>query len=318
MIVAPDGTVLANLGSQIGMAVVDIDPNVKYYKPAGFGNPNAAHYEYIEAGRRPWKYRPGGSAIARNDQWMTYPRICAHRGFSAAGPENSLSALAAAVALGADEIEFDVWSTTDGEFVISHDEDLERLSDGTGKVRDKTLAELMALDFGSKSGERFAGLKVAKLEDVLKMLSCHVVMNLHLKTPKGSEEPYDEGQLRKLLGLIHKYDCEKHLYIMSGNDTVLKQLRSLAPKLMLCCGGGNAPYEIVERAIEIGCQKVQLMKRFFDPAMIEKAHAQGIRCNMYWSDSQEETQRFLELGIDTILTNELLHVFSVIKSFRKE
>ena len=75
--------------------VVEFDPRDKYYKPAGFGNPPAPHYEYIEFGRNPWQYRPGGSAIARTDQWMPYPRTCAHRGFIGSGPENSLPALAA-------------------------------------------------------------------------------------------------------------------------------------------------------------------------------------------------------------------------------
>lgn len=50
MIVAPDGNVLVNMESRIGMVTADIDPKVKYYKPAGFGNPDAAHYEYIEKG----------------------------------------------------------------------------------------------------------------------------------------------------------------------------------------------------------------------------------------------------------------------------
>ena len=316
MIIAPDGTVLANLKSRVGVACADIDPRKKYYKPAGFGNPNAAHYEYIEAGRRPWQYRPGGSAIARTDAWMPYPRTCAHRGLAGAGPENSLPALAAAVAMGAEEIEFDVWSTTDGELAVIHDENLERLSNGTGKVWEKTWEELKALDFGAKAGESFAGMGPARLEDVLKKLSCHAVMNLHLKTPKGSEEPYDEAQLRKLLGLIHKYDCAKHVYIMSGNDTVLRQLKALDPQLILCCGGGNAPERIVDRAIAIGCRKVQLVKGHFNQEMIEKAHAHGILCNVFWSDDAQEARLLLQMGVDTILTNAYPKIAAVVKAYR--
>ena len=79
MIVNPRGEVLVNMGSRVGMACAEFDPHEKYYKPAGFGNPLAAHYEYIEKGRRPWKYRPAGSAIVEPDDHMSYPRICAHR-----------------------------------------------------------------------------------------------------------------------------------------------------------------------------------------------------------------------------------------------
>ena len=92
MVVAPTGEVLCNMQSRVGLETVDIDVKKKYYKPAGFGNPDAAHYEYIEKGRRPWKYRPAGSAIVKPDDIMPYPRICAHRGFNTVAPENSMPA----------------------------------------------------------------------------------------------------------------------------------------------------------------------------------------------------------------------------------
>ena len=57
---------------------------------------------------------------------MSYPSLCAHRGFSSVAPENSMPAFGAAVALGAEEIEFDLWSTKDGVLVSCHDETLER------------------------------------------------------------------------------------------------------------------------------------------------------------------------------------------------
>ena len=104
MVVAPDGTVLCNMESRVGMETVEIDVTKKYTKPAGFGNPPAPHYAYIEQGRRPWKYRPAGSAIVCPDAVMPYPRVCAHRGFNTIAPENSLPAFGAAVALGAEKL----------------------------------------------------------------------------------------------------------------------------------------------------------------------------------------------------------------------
>ena len=309
------GEVLADMANQVGMVCAEFDPHSKYFKPAGFGNPPAAHYEYIDLGRRPWHYRSGGSAIARPDCWMSYPRVCAHRGYTAAGPENSLAALAAAVAMGAEEIEFDLWSTTDGEFVVVHDENLERLSNGTGKVWEHSYEELKALDFGTKPG--YEGLKVTTFEEILKKLSCHAVMNIHLKTPDGSLEAYDEAQLQKMIDLIYKYDCTKHVYIMTGNDTVLKQLKGMAPWLQLCCGGGARPWDIVDRAIEIGCQKVQLFKPYFNQEMVDKAHAHGIRCNVFYADDPEEAKQYLEMGIDTILTNNYRVIAKTVEQFEK-
>ena len=302
MIVSPKGDVLANLGSAIGMATADIDPHSKYYKPAGFGNPDAAHYEYIEQGRRPCKYRPGGSAMSADDQYMGYPRLCAHRGFGK--PENSLPAFGTAVALGADEIEFDLWPTSDGELVSVHDKNLERLSDGTGLVCEKSYAELLKLDFGKGA---YKNLKVVTFEEILKKFACHCVMNIHIKV-MNNKVTYPKSFYDKIGDLIEKYDCRKYVYFMCGDDYVLKQFQEYLPWATLCVGGGDDPEHIVERAISMGIKKVQLMSAHFDEKKIKLAHDNGIICNLFYADVVVEAKRYLELGIDTILTNNYLEL----------
>lgn len=315
MIVAPDGMILANLGSRVGIATAEIDPTKKFCKPAGFGGALSAHYEYIEKGRRPWKYRPAGPAIVRYDDGMSYPRVCAHRGFNTVAPENSLPAFGAAVALGAEEIEFDLWYTTDGEIVSTHDRKLERVSDGEGFVNEKTYAELQTLDFGTKKNEAFAGLGILRFEEILKKLACQTVMNIHLKTPDNTT-PWDEKMLYKLIELIDRYDCRRHVYFMTGNDVLMAQLCEIAPDIARCCGAGSGKWEIVERGIRFGCTKVQLFKPYFNQEMIDRAHAAGMRCNVFWSDDPEETRQFLEMGIDTILTNDYFRIAQVVRDFR--
>lgn len=132
MIVSPKGEVLANMKGRFGMETAEFDPKDKYYKPAGYGNAEASHYEYIEYGRKPWQYRNGGASMVTSEDYMPYPRVCAHRGFNSIAPENSMPAFGAAVAMGAEEIEFDIWSTKDGVLVSCHDATLERVSDGQG------------------------------------------------------------------------------------------------------------------------------------------------------------------------------------------
>ena len=68
---------------------------------------------------------------------------------------------------------------------------------------------------------------------------------------------------------------------------------------------------MVERAIEYDCKKIQLFKGYFDQAMIDKAHDNGILCNVFWSDDPEEARRFFEMGIDTVLTNDYLAISRV-------
>jgi glycerophosphoryl diester phosphodiesterase/predicted amidohydrolase len=303
VIATPRGELLENLGSRVGVAYAEIDTSVKYEKTAGFGGSVMPHWKYVDAGRRPWKYRPAGPFICPPDAHMAYPRLCAHRGFKAVAPENSLPAYGAAVALGASEIEFDLWETKDGEIVSLHDKKLDRTSDGTGYVWDYTYEELLKFDFGSKFSESFSGLRILRFEEILKKFACQTVMNIHVK-PHTKTEPEDEGKLRRIAELIRRYDCTGHAYFMSGNDAVVRQLREIAPDIPCCMGAGKDPWAIVERAKELGCCKVQLFKPYFNREMIEEAHRCGIRCNVYWADDPEEARTYLDMGVDTVLTND--------------
>src|SRR5262249_5463890 len=94
-------------------------------------------------------------------------KVAHHRGASRYAPENTLQALGKAVALGADFVEFDVRTTRDGTFVVHHDLALGRTTSGRGAVRERTAAELAALDAGSWFGRSFAGAAVPTLDAFL-------------------------------------------------------------------------------------------------------------------------------------------------------
>ena len=57
---------------------------------------------------------------------------------------------------------------------------------------------------------------------------------------------------------------------------------------------------------------------YFDKAMVDAAAEAGIRCNVFWSDDSEETSWMLEMGIDTILTNDYLRIAAVVEEFKKK
>ncbi len=313
MVVSPKGEVLLNMKGKFGKGSVDIDPRVKYLKPAGYGNPPAPHYSYIEYGRKPWQYRNGGASVVMPEAVMPYPRLCAHRGFSRVAPENTMPALAMAQGLGAEEIEFDLWPTADGELVSCHDSTLDRVSNGSGKVYEHTLAELKLLDFGAKFSEAYKGLPVLTFEEILQKLSGRVIMNIHIK-PLPDADLYPEDMMKKLIGLIRAYDCAGHCYLMVSVDSYIRQFKEYAPDIPICVGhNASRPYGIVDRAIELGVHKVQLFKPYFNQEMVDKAHANGIRCNVFYADDIEEARRYLDMGIDTILTNNFLEVYNALR-----
>ena len=310
-VIAPDGSVIADMKSRIGRIVCDIDPKAKYYKPAGHGGKMKSHYEYIEEGRRPWLYRNGGPSCIPNDKFLPYPRLCAHRGFNTTAPENSMPAYGSAVALGADEIEFDIWATKDGVLVSSHDATLERTSNGEGKIYEKTYKELSELDFGAKYSENFRGLKILTFEEILKKFAARVIMNVHVKIWDKTE---GASMLREITDLIHKYDCEDYIYFMSSNQNALKEVREYAPHLHICLGCGKIrdAIEFTECAIALGADKLQYYKPDLSPTKeaVDLAHKNGIICNLCESDEPNEAIAFFNMGIDTVMTNDFLNIYN--------
>ncbi len=312
MVVSPKGEMLLNMESRVGLGICEIDPKNKYYKPAGHMGKLKSHYEYIEEGRRPWLYRNGGASVVPFDSVMKYPRLCAHRGFNTVAPENSMPAFGAAVALGAQEIEFDLWSTKDGVLVSCHDATLERVSDGSGKIYEHTYDELLKLDFGAKHGEKFKGLRIPTFEEILQKFAGRVIMNIHVKI---WDAEFEFPMIEEIIALVRKYDCEKHVYFMTSNDAIIKKVMQYASDIRVCVGwnGDKNPMSIVDRAIALGAYKVQLFKPYFNQESVDKAHANGILCNVFYADDPDEARRCFEMGIDTVLTNDYLAIYSALK-----
>ena len=129
---------------------------------------------------------------------------------------------------------------------------------------------------------------------------------------------YFKQKCLKIIDLIYKYDCAEHVYITTGEDDIMQTALDLAPEITRCMGAGNMPWQQVERAIKYKCKKIQLFKPYFNQEMINKAHENDIKCNVFWSDDAEETVKFLDMGIDTILTNDYLNISLAVKHYLKK
>ena len=68
-------------------------------------------------------------------------QVWAHRGASAYAPENTLEAFKLAAGQGADGVELDVQLSRDNELVVAHDETIDRVSNGSGYIKDHTLSD---------------------------------------------------------------------------------------------------------------------------------------------------------------------------------
>lgn len=313
--VSPDGKILSDFGSRTGCLTCEIgDPHFKYMRSNAFGGKLIPNDLFVEQGRTPWSYRPCGSMTVLPEKWMPYPRICAHRGFKTVAPENTLPAFGAAIALGAQEIELDVRFTRDGVPVVCHDDRLDRVSNGTGLVQDLTFEEIRKLDAGVRFSPRFEGTKIPAFEEVLAKFARHAIINLHIKS---TGETYSKEQFRQIVGLLQKYDQMDHVYLMASGE-VMRTALEIAPEIPRCMSADvlgqplqETAWEIVDRAVEFHCSKVQLFKPYFNRELIEKAHSLGLLCNIFWSDDQKEAAELFDMGADTILTNDYLTIARV-------
>lgn len=316
--VSPEGNIIGEFGNSIGTFSCEIgDPHHKYMRSNSYGGALIPNDQFIEQGRTPWCYRPCGSMVIESESVYPYPRVCAHRGFSTVAPENSLPAFGAAISLGAPEIELDIQFSKDGIPVICHDDELSRVSDGDGLIKEKNIAELRKIDFGQKFNSRFTGLKIALFEEFLAKFSRHVIINLHLKTTEKEGEEYSPVQFRKIQELLARYDALRHVYLMGDRGVMACGLR-MAPEIPRCMGAFPDPWHIVERAVELKCSKVQLFAPYYNQKMIDNAHAHGIRCNFFCCDDPVEAKKLFAQGIDTILSNDYWTVARALQEFQIE
>ncbi len=223
--------------------------------------------------------------------------FCAHRGLSAFIPENTLPAFAAAYSLGADEIEFDVRLTKDGQMVVSHDPKLERISDGQGLVSDFTLEELKKLNIGVTKGWTVG---FCTPEEVFDLLAGKLRFNIHLK------EHGEEGCLvRTLVDLAEKYNAKDSIYF-AASPTELEYIARYAPDIeRTAIQLKKDTMPIYDMALEYKCSRVQFWHGLFDKALVDRMHAAGISCSVFFADTYEDYDMYSDMGINTILTNRM-------------
>ncbi len=225
------------------------------------------------------------------------PRLCAHRGLSLACPENTLPAFAAALAVGAHELELDLWLSRDGHLVVCHDPTVDRTTDGTGRIDELTWAEIRGVDAGVRLGEPWRGIRVPRFEQVLDLTAGRIGLNIHLKAagPGGQA-------VRQVCDLLRAQALTDVAYV-AGDEPVLEVARGYASEVeRACLAQSHDPARQTEVARRYGCRRVQF-GRHVTPAQIRHAHDVGLVCNLFWSDDPVDAAGYVRAGIDVVLTN---------------
>ncbi|HMR50438.1 MAG TPA: glycerophosphodiester phosphodiesterase [Arachnia sp.] len=228
-------------------------------------------------------------------------QVWAHRGATEYAPENTIAAFAQAIELGASGIELDVQRTRDGVLVVIHDEQVQRTSNGRGKVVDLTFDEVRALDFShGRDGHR--GTRIPSLQEVLDLVApTQLVLNVELKN--GVE--FYPGMAFEVVDLAERSGMADRLLYSSFNHYSLAELRGrVAPSQLglLYSDGLYEPWHYARR-FGAGALHPNVIIPLHDPDLVGRCHDAGIAVNV-WTVNEEPHIAFLaELGVDAIITD---------------
>ena len=215
---------------------------------------------------------------------MREPLIIGHRGASAVALENTMPAFAAAIAAGADGIEFDVHLSRDGAPVIIHDETLQRTHGLRRSVADLTVEELREVG-------------VPSLRDLFALMSQNdLLLCLEIKARSSTI-----GDLCSQL--VHEFGFAGRVIVECFDLNLLQKIQGL--KTAALFGRGiYADQKLIDRALEVGASVLALHHSLVRSSLIEKAKLAGLKVIVWTVDSPAWVAQARALGIEALITND--------------
>ena len=220
--------------------------------------------------------------------------ITAHRGSSAAAPENTMAAFELAMDEGAEYSELDVLEAKDGAIVVIHDANLRRLAGRDANVFDLTGAELQQVDVGRWFGPAFEGQTIPLLRDVMQRVKGKMKLNIEIKT-HGRDRDTPES----VVDLIHELDFVDHCVVTSLDMGMLRRVRAKDPSIrigaIVTASIGNV------HALDVDFYSVE--RAFATVSFIRRSHARGRDVHVWTANEESTIRRMIDRGVDSLITD---------------
>ncbi|MGL3148833.1 glycerophosphodiester phosphodiesterase [Microbacterium sp. A82] len=228
-------------------------------------------------------------------------RGIAHRGYSGKHPENTLTALRAAVDLNYSHVEFDVQLTRDGIPVLMHDYTVDRIAGrpGAGAVADLTLAELQSFELAG--GER-----VATLEDALNLVHGRITAMVEIKQA-GHLYPRLE---QKTLELLHSTGVADDCIVISFDHFAIQRLRRLDDDIPLGLTSSCAMPYVFDFMDETRCELLGVPVRMLTPEYARMISDRGHIVGPWVVNSISDMELIAASYPDTLITTDELERWS--------
>ncbi|MFG2891417.1 glycerophosphodiester phosphodiesterase family protein [Streptomyces sp. Pv4-95] len=209
-----------------------------------------------------------------------------HRGIMGVEPENTLRSFVRAEHEGLDVIELDLHLSKDGALVVMHDADVDRTTDGTGPIAERTLAELRELDAGR--GER-----IPVFEEVVEAVGAPL-----------QAEIKDVAAAQALAEVMRSRDLVGRVDVISFHDEALAAIRTLLPGVRTALVGSRYGADIVDRAQAVGASMLSLNIRRLTLELVERAHAAQLRVLGWTVNTHDHLRLARGLGLDGVVTDQ--------------
>lgn len=256
--------------------------------------------------------RAGPSAFYTAD--LPRPLVIAHQGGDRVWPGNTLYAFKQAAALGVDVIETDIRQTRDGVLVVSHDERVDRISNGTGRVPDLTYAELQSLDaaydWSPDDGQTFPyrgqGITYTSVEAMFKALPA-MRFNIDMKQ---TDPPIAEAFCQ----VIRQAGMQSQVVAASFNHATIAAFRQACPEVTTSADETDTRTFVFLNFAFLGRWFSPAFHAFQVPvesggipvvtqAFVNAAHEREVRVDVWTIDDAAEMERLLALGVDGIISD---------------
>lgn len=246
---------------------------------------------------------------------MTHPGLAlpvnvGHRGASADAPENTLAAFEMAVRQGARMLELDVRLSLDGYPVVIHDTELDRTTDGHGRVEETDLATLRALDIGSWFGGQFAGQRMLTLQEAIEFARTHGIgLDIEMKFNRGPWYPLCDA----VGAVIERLDFTEG-FVSSFHHRALHYFKTRFPRQAIArLYSTRAPRE---RNLTFDPHpSVAVLRHLVVPSLVRRVHRLGGSIYVWTVDDPNEMRRLIRMRADAIITNRPAVLQSVLDAW---
>ena len=200
-------------------------------------------------------------------------------------PENTLRSFVAAQQAGLDVIELDLHLSKDGELVVMHDAYVDRTTDGSGPIAEKTFAELRALNAG-------LGERIPVFEEVLDAVTAPL-----------QAEIKDLAAARALAEVMHRRDLVGRVEVLSFHDEAIAEIARLVPGVRTALVASRYGTDVVERATVVGATSLVLNIRRLTLEIVEYARKADRRIIGWVVNTQDHLRLTRALGLDGATTD---------------